>query len=699
MADPALVTADFDAHQALYGYDDGHRLLASSVELDGGDQHLLARQTDSPDAGTLGWQGLLAGYPLPSGRYAWTMTWPAPEMSRPGCVWTHVLVLDPAAVAGASGFDPCAYFRHPRGPAELGAYRRPVTVGLGGGTPPAVKPKLRDLMAAVAWAFYEPPTRPVRIGRVALDEQPRHRIFLALWMQAWPELRGRLALTDAPYATRQLPTAAFDLQLQQTARRHADEPHRVLEGLPSRKPPSWAEELAADALTPGGLSQFLTAYGPDLSAHRDSVLPLTRTWMAFSDADGDGLLDQLEHDLGQDRQVRRLKRELLRPGVTPQGCPGPLPDGALLIALVARVAMPGVTAEELQLDARISSLLDTDLPEVSRLVAAIPARPGKPASEVLNALAANLDSKRLKGWLASDPQALLALLRLRPQLAADGTLWQALPPDQLWSVVKRVRGANQRVALLSGAVLSGAVLNAEESASDWPNTMAPLVQRLTDEGLDDDRLGPWLNVLSADDRQTLANRDGQPSNLVAQLVERMETDELKRWEPQRLRALLAQPLPARATARIFTASLSMPQRPTWAPTAVAAYEQLYCAAFAESLGDARPLLAHLAAEEEPEWDVGKRLARTLNRCLKQSRWPVLAALECHDRKAFLALIEADDKAGLARRVLTAVVEKRSKAAQQWQLDVLVETATLRADPSWTAKFLKTLFRLPKLFGL
>ena len=692
------MTADFEAHQALYGYDDGHRLLASSVELDSVDQHLLARQTDSPDAGTPGWQALLAGYPLPSGRYAWTMTWPAPEMSRPGCVWTHVLIFDSAAVTGASDFDPYAYFRRPRGPAELGTYRRRVTVGLGGAEPPPVKPQLRDLMAAVVWAFYEPPTRSVRIGRVALDEQPRHRIFLALWRQAWPELRERVALTDAPYATRQLPTADFDLQLQQTARRHADEPHRVLEGIPSRKAPRWAEKLAADALVPGGLSQFLAAYGPDLPAHRDSVLPLTRTWMALSDANADALLDQLETTFGQDPSAHRLKRELLRPDATPRGCPRPVPDDALLIALVGRSAMPGVSAEDLQLDARIRGLLDGDPSEVSRLVTAIPARPGKPASLVLDALSANLDSHRLKRWLASDPKALLALLRLRPQLAADGALWQALPTDELWSMVKRIRGANQRVELLSGAVSGGAVLNADQVAADWPNSMAPLVQRLADEGLAHDRLAPWLDVLSAEDRQTLANREQQDHALVARLVERMETDELTRWKPERLRGLLAQPLPPRAAARIFTASLAMTQRPTWAPVAVAAYDQLHRAAITEGLGDARPVLVRLAVEDEPKRDVGKRLARALNRSFKQGRWPVVAALECRNRKAFLALIEADEKAGLARRVLTAVVEERPEGAKQWQLDALVETATVRADPSWTAKFVKKLFRVPRLFG-
>src|SRR5262249_20199721 len=36
----------------------------------------------------------LTGYPLESaGRYALACTWPAPEMGRPGCVWTHTLLL------------------------------------------------------------------------------------------------------------------------------------------------------------------------------------------------------------------------------------------------------------------------------------------------------------------------------------------------------------------------------------------------------------------------------------------------------------------------------------------------------------------------------------------------------------------------------------------------------------------------------
>jgi GTPase-associated protein 1, N-terminal domain type 1 len=38
-----------------------------------------------------------SGLPMPKlGRFVLMRTWPAPEMSRPGCVWTHALLLDTA---------------------------------------------------------------------------------------------------------------------------------------------------------------------------------------------------------------------------------------------------------------------------------------------------------------------------------------------------------------------------------------------------------------------------------------------------------------------------------------------------------------------------------------------------------------------------------------------------------------------------
>src|SRR5215213_2341851 len=104
--------------QALHGYENGHRLLAASAELVSADRRVLARQTDSPDAGRVaGWDALLTGHPLPSGAFALSMTWPAPEMPRPGCVWTHTLLIDFADIAViASLSDLDNLFRGPNAP-------------------------------------------------------------------------------------------------------------------------------------------------------------------------------------------------------------------------------------------------------------------------------------------------------------------------------------------------------------------------------------------------------------------------------------------------------------------------------------------------------------------------------------------------------------------------------------------------------
>ena len=58
----------------------------------------------------------LCGYPLRSaGQYVLARTWLAPELPRPGCVWTHSLVLDNQAITSASSmWDVMDLHRRPR---------------------------------------------------------------------------------------------------------------------------------------------------------------------------------------------------------------------------------------------------------------------------------------------------------------------------------------------------------------------------------------------------------------------------------------------------------------------------------------------------------------------------------------------------------------------------------------------------------
>jgi hypothetical protein len=81
-------------NQTLHGYNQGHELLASSVELDSSSKRKMSYLSDlsGPDFSEE-FDGYLEGYPLPNGNYVLSRTWKATEMRRPGCVWTHSLIL------------------------------------------------------------------------------------------------------------------------------------------------------------------------------------------------------------------------------------------------------------------------------------------------------------------------------------------------------------------------------------------------------------------------------------------------------------------------------------------------------------------------------------------------------------------------------------------------------------------------------
>ena len=83
--------------QTLHGYYKGHGLIATSIpDLNQEDASLMATLSD-----WTGYRGsededdnYLTVYPLSSGNYmAFAKTWYAKEMERPGCVWTHTLLV------------------------------------------------------------------------------------------------------------------------------------------------------------------------------------------------------------------------------------------------------------------------------------------------------------------------------------------------------------------------------------------------------------------------------------------------------------------------------------------------------------------------------------------------------------------------------------------------------------------------------
>src|SRR5438128_673752 len=88
--------SSFVFEQALHGYDSGHRLLSSSVSFIPSDERSTLIMSDLSGPRLVeGFTEYITAYPLPSRKYyAIAKTWYASEMERPGCVWTHTLLIN-----------------------------------------------------------------------------------------------------------------------------------------------------------------------------------------------------------------------------------------------------------------------------------------------------------------------------------------------------------------------------------------------------------------------------------------------------------------------------------------------------------------------------------------------------------------------------------------------------------------------------
>jgi len=99
--DQSTETSEGLLHQLLHGYSGGHRLLQSSLRVPEELTRLLLGMSDlSGSSRVSGFDEYITGYPLTAiNSYALAKTWYAPEMPRPGCVWTHTILI-PASMMG-----------------------------------------------------------------------------------------------------------------------------------------------------------------------------------------------------------------------------------------------------------------------------------------------------------------------------------------------------------------------------------------------------------------------------------------------------------------------------------------------------------------------------------------------------------------------------------------------------------------------
>lgn len=258
-------------HQALFGYEDGHRLLASSIRLSPSVTASLTVASDlAPDVRFRGSDGYWTGMPLPEAKmYALMRTWPAPEMPRPGCVWTHVLLLDIATLGTLPELGALMpLMRRPKPDWTKVDYHSDVDIDVGateGVRSPSSSFARTDEVLSIIYNPGRP--RSIEASPGELDN-----LVFGIWSQQWPRLRRNFRFQTAVVG-HDSPSRQSMFDLRVIAEGTLPEgPMQLVDAIE----PRWVGEAADDIRfgPTGGFRAFLRKYGNDVRKPRSSFAPL-----------------------------------------------------------------------------------------------------------------------------------------------------------------------------------------------------------------------------------------------------------------------------------------------------------------------------------------------------------------------------------------------------------------------------------------
>lgn len=393
--------------QCLFGYSDGHRLLATSLSLGSETSSLTELSDMAPGTVFDKSDGYWTGFPAPSiGRYVLMRTWPAPEMSRPGCVWTHALLIEPSVLESLPNLavlQKC--MRRPVGPAEASRYREPLEIS------DASSFNFVDekIVGKLLLALYQKDRAVVHIDYAGELDEP----LFAVWSQQWPKLRRNLRFqTAAARLHHSSSSVRFDISAEIGGLRESTQ--SIADSVP------WVSAAVLDVQQgvseQGGLRSFLWRYGSDVKRQRKSFRPLTELYLLDCDmgiADGSRVVQMVINDFATFQDAFRLKQDLMDGLVAPFAQPAAF--RAFFEDQVGAV-LPPPTVGGIERLAGMWHLESKELLAIADLVAT----EVEPIADlVFSAFTAQLSSSTFWIATANYPQLRDRMLRDRPELLLE----------------------------------------------------------------------------------------------------------------------------------------------------------------------------------------------------------------------------------------------------------------------------------------
>lgn len=431
-------------HQTLHGYSDGHRLLQSSLDLDSSAKRFLLSMTDmSGPRMVSGFEEYLSGYPIPkSPYYAFAKTWYAKELSRPGCVWTHTLLIEKTKLDILTDLEKLlSLFSRPNGLSDLSRYGRELvideslTVKEGSGL--QYSPQQMSVETLVQAAFFGLPQKPLFL--VAPNARVFEHIPLQIWRAMWPDLRSQYAFCTGSLSNRVIDQTPFGLQIiprssLATIRREAN--GAVFIDEQSKETDVIGDDPEALALEKmlhePRFIHFVHQYTSDLSGGRELMKVLVSIFRLIEDTrDGSKSISDLTRGIAlafpTSTEAARLKRSIYAP--TSNGLLDRMlvnkKEPELLLELMTTQFYDCLNNQELAIASRTRILWLKSKPEAKQLLLnTLELDHNALFDEFLSETASVLSAEDILEISHTKPNLLPLFILNHPKLAASPKLWK-----------------------------------------------------------------------------------------------------------------------------------------------------------------------------------------------------------------------------------------------------------------------------------
>lgn len=260
---------EIEIHQCLFGYENGHRLLASSMKLPSDVASTLLLLSDlAPGLMLSSSEGYWTGTPHPSAKvYALMYTWVASEMPRPGCVWSHVLLIPFPEMARLQDLSILfSYISRPNFNFGFDTYKNSILLNSKISDDISKKKVINsESIKTIINAAYK------LNGKVQIESSIGHLddAIFCVWSQQWPRLRRSFSFRTAS-SSHEIATdkTKFDISIIQPSIKNAI--NTTAESL--KKSNDWEEHAINDALSSEItiFRRYLWRYGSDIISGRKS---------------------------------------------------------------------------------------------------------------------------------------------------------------------------------------------------------------------------------------------------------------------------------------------------------------------------------------------------------------------------------------------------------------------------------------------